>query len=316
MAGVTQDSCGFGSGKYYALCGLGGVLSCGTTHTAIVPLDLVKCRIQVDRAKYKNLITGFRVSVAEEGIRGLGRGWAPTLVGYSMQGLGKFGFYELFKHFYTGMLSEENAYLWRTSVYLAASASAEFFADIMLCPMEAVKVRIQTMPGWANTLREGVPKMIKDEGLMGFYRGIAPLWCRQIPYTMMKFACFERTVEALYKHVVPKPREQCTKAEQLVVTFAAGYVAGVFCAVVSHPPDTIVSKLNKDPNAKLLDVAKNLGLVGMWSGLGPRILMIGTLTALQWFIYDGFKVAMRLPRPPPPSMPDSLKQKLQQQQQS
>lgn len=47
---------------------------------------------------------------------------------------------------------------------------------------------------------------------------------RQIPYTMMKFACFERTVEALYKFVVPKPRSECTKAEQLVVTFVAGYI--------------------------------------------------------------------------------------------
>ena len=37
----------FGSGKYYALCGFGGMLSCGITHTAIVPLDLIKCRIQV-----------------------------------------------------------------------------------------------------------------------------------------------------------------------------------------------------------------------------------------------------------------------------
>nr|CAH8826266.1 unnamed protein product [Trichobilharzia regenti] len=309
----VKTSCEYGSGKYYALCGLGGVLSCGITHTGVVPLDLVKCRIQVDRAKYKNITNGFKVSIAEEGIRGLGKGWAPTFIGYSLQGLGKFGFYEVFKHIYNGFLSEENAYLWRTSVYLAASASAEFFADIMLCPMEAVKVRIQTMPGWANTLREGVPKMYKNEGLVGFYKGLPPLWGRQIPYTMMKFACFERTVEALYKHVVPKPREQCTKGEQLVVTFAAGYIAGVFCAIVSHPPDTIVSKLNKDPNARLVEVAKNLGLLGMWSGLGPRIIMIGTLTALQWFIYDGFKVAMQLPRPPPPSMPESLKKKLESQ---
>jgi hypothetical protein len=51
---------------------------------------------------------------------------------------------------------------------------------------------------------------------------------RQIPYTMMKFACFERTVEALYKFVVPKPRSECTKAEQLVVTFVAGYI-GMTC---------------------------------------------------------------------------------------
>lgn len=47
---------------------------------------------------------------------------------------------------------------------------------------------------------------------------------RQIPYTMMKFACFERTVEALYKFVVPKPRIECSKPEQLVVTFVAGYI--------------------------------------------------------------------------------------------
>uniref|UniRef100_A0A673I1F4 Solute carrier family 25 member 3 n=1 Tax=Sinocyclocheilus rhinocerous TaxID=307959 RepID=A0A673I1F4_9TELE len=41
------DSCEFGSQKYLNLCGFGGILSCGTTHTAVVPLDLVKCRMQV-----------------------------------------------------------------------------------------------------------------------------------------------------------------------------------------------------------------------------------------------------------------------------
>ena len=40
-------SCEFGSSKYYALCGVGGVLSCGLTHTMVTPLDLVKCRLQV-----------------------------------------------------------------------------------------------------------------------------------------------------------------------------------------------------------------------------------------------------------------------------
>jgi len=287
------------------------VLSCGLTHTAVVPLDLVKCRIQVDPAKYGGLINGFRVSMQEAGLRGLGKGWAPTAIGYSMQGLCKFGFYEVFKDVYSKMLGEEKTFLWRTSLYLAASASAEFFADIALCPMEAVKVRIQTSPGWANTLREGVPKLMAEEGMGGFYKGIVPLWGRQIPYTMMKFACFERTVEALYANVVPKPRAECSKSEQLVVTFIAGYIAGVFCAVVSHPADVIVSKLNQDKNASFMGVAKNLGFMGMWKGLGPRIIMIGTLTALQWFIYDSVKVAFRLPRPPPPEMPASLKAKLQ-----
>jgi solute carrier family 25 phosphate transporter 3 len=50
IAAAKDDvSCEFGSMKYYALCGFGGILSCGLTHTAVVPLDLVKCRIQVLR---------------------------------------------------------------------------------------------------------------------------------------------------------------------------------------------------------------------------------------------------------------------------
>jgi hypothetical protein len=47
-----------------------------------------------------------------------------------LQGLFKFGLYEVFKVKYAEMLGEENSYLYRTGLYLAASASAEFFADI------------------------------------------------------------------------------------------------------------------------------------------------------------------------------------------
>merc|ERR1712002_1297732 len=208
-AADDTPSCEIGSAKYYALCAVGGLLSCGITHTAIVPLDLVKCRIQVDPAKYKGIFNGFKVSIAEEGIRGLAKGWAPTLIGYSAQGLCKFGFYEVFKNIYGDLMGEENAFLYRTTLYLAASASAEFFADIALAPMEACKVRIQTQPGFASTLRTALPKIYGQEGMWGFYKGVVPLWGRQIPYTMMKFACFERTVEALYQYVVPKPRDQC-----------------------------------------------------------------------------------------------------------
>jgi solute carrier family 25 phosphate transporter 3 len=62
--------------------------------------------VQVDPAKYKNIATGFRVTVAENGVAGLVRGWSPTAIGYSLQGLGKFGFYEIFKHKYAELIGE------------------------------------------------------------------------------------------------------------------------------------------------------------------------------------------------------------------
>lgn len=76
----------------------------------------------------------------------------------------------------------------------------------------------------------------------------------------------------LNRYVVPKPRAECTKGEQLMVTFAAGYIAGIFCAIVSHPADTVVSKLNQAKGASALDVAKRLG----WSGMYQK------WTAYKW----------------------------------
>nr|XP_020727027.1 phosphate carrier protein, mitochondrial-like isoform X1 [Odocoileus virginianus texanus] len=292
-AAFEESNYEYGSTKYLLLCGLGGMLSCGLTHTAIVPLDLVKCRMQVDPSKYKGILSGFGVTLRDDGLRGLARGWAPTFLGYSMQGLFKFGLYEVFKIRYAELLGQKKAYEWRTGLYLAASASAEFFADVALAPMEAVKVRMQTQQGYARTLRAAAPKMYGEEGLWAFYKGVAPLWMRQIPYTMMKFACFERTVEALFKYVVPKPQSQCTKSELLSVTFVAGYIAGVFCAVVSHPADSVVSVLNKEKGSTAFEVLRRLGFKGVWKGLFARIIMIGTLTALQWFIYDSVKNIVR-----------------------
>ena len=38
--------------------------------------------------------------------------------------------------------------------------------------------------------------------------------------------------------------------------------AGVFCAVVSHPADTVVSKLNNDVGSSPIQAAKELGMKG------------------------------------------------------
>ena len=64
------------------------------------------------------------------------------------------------------------------------------------------------------------------------------------PARRPRAGAFENVVQLLYKHVVPKPKSECNKTEQLGVSFAAGYIAGIFCAVVSHPADNLVSKMN------------------------------------------------------------------------
>ena len=90
-----------------------------------------------------------------------------------------------------------------------------------------------------------------------------------------------------------KPRDSYSKNTQLMVTFLAGYWAGIFCAIVSHPADTMVSIMNKR-GGTASSIYAEIGFKGLWNGLGTRIFMIGTLTGLQWWIYDTFKVACGL----------------------
>lgn len=104
----------------------------------------------------------------EQGARGFFRGWVPTLLGYSAQGACKFGFYEFFKKYYSDLAGAENAAKYKTLIYLAGSASAEVIADVALCPFEAVKVRVQTQPGFARGLSDGLPKFVRSEGPMGY----------------------------------------------------------------------------------------------------------------------------------------------------
>jgi len=289
------------SAKYYAACTFGGLLACGITHTAVTPLDLVKCRRQVDSKLYKSNLEGWRTIYKVEGLRGVFTGWSPTFFGYSAQGAFKYGGYEFFKHFYSDLVGEETSRRWRTSLYLAASASAEFIADIALCPFEAAKVRMQTtVPPFATGTFDGISRITGKEGIAGLYKGLYPLWARQIPYTMMKFASFETIVEMIY-HRLPGQKSDYNKGAQTAVAFTGGYMAGILCAIVSHPADVMVSKLNAgrlpgEPfGTAMARIYKDIGFPGLWNGLAVRIVMIGTLTGLQWMIYDSFKIFMGLP---------------------
>jgi len=249
------------------------------------------------------------------------RGWAPTLAGYSAQGMGKFGLYEIFKWEYAKLIGEENAYKYKTLLYCTASASAEFFADILLCPLETVKLKVQTVGindwmqgkgnGYAKGLMDGVPKLLAEEGTKGAFQILGPLWARQIPYTVIKFVAFERIIEQIYKYTDRtwnRPKSSFNKTEQLGFTFLAGYTAGIICGAVSHPADTMASLLSKNPDmpggvfgkigtlySKGFKDTPATGWGGLWKGFGPRVFMIGTLTGLQWFIYDTVKVSFGIP---------------------
>lgn len=297
------------SSEYFAVCGLAGILSCGLTHTLVTPIDMVKCNKQNNPALFnKGMIGNMGILSGIKGPKGLMRGWAPTMVGYSFQGLGKFGLNDFFKYRYKKALGEEFCANNPKLYYAMCSGSAEFFADILLCPWETVKLKVQTVgiadwlegknDGFARGLRDGTPKVLAQEGLGGFFGILRPLWARQIPYTIIKFVAFEDFIRRIYgftRSSWGKDKADFNKTQQLGFTFMAGYGAGIFCGAVSHPADTMASLMAKSPGVGIGQLYRDNGnFKGLWGGFGARVFMIGTLTGLQWFIYDTTKVAFGL----------------------
>lgn len=162
---------------YYSICAIGGMLSAGTTHLAITPLDVLKVNMQVHPIKYSSIASCYTMLLKEQGPSAFWRGWAGKFFGYGAQGGCRFGLYKYFKSLYSNVLGDCN----RSSVFFLSSASAEVFANVALCPFEAIKVQVQAQPHFAKGLADGIPKLYASEGIFGFYKGLIPLWGRNLP---------------------------------------------------------------------------------------------------------------------------------------
>lgn len=142
------------------------------------------CRVlQVNPTKYKGLGSAIKTLVAEEGANGIWKGFGPTFVGYSLQGMFKYGLYEVFKDYYMNLAGEELTEKYKPAIWLAGSASAEVFADIALCPFEMAKVKIQTSQNgsFPTAFGAAMKEMSRAKAETRFpFGSLVPLWSRQV----------------------------------------------------------------------------------------------------------------------------------------
>jgi solute carrier family 25 phosphate transporter 3 len=280
--------------EYYLKGAAAGGICCSITHGALTPVDVVKTRIQLDPAKYnKGLVGGTKTIIAEEGAGALLTGLGATCGGYFIQGWFKFGGVEFFKINAVEALGDERAWALKTPIYLASAACAETIADVFLCPLEAVRIRSVSDPDFCDGLADGFGKMLKAEGIGGFYAGMGPILFKQVPYTMAKFAVQGAAADSIYS-ATGSSAANPPAIGNLGVSLGSGVIAGVAAAIISHPADTLLSMVNKAGAGgegpiftRLGRIAGEVGMVKLCTnGLLPRCVMIGSLTAGQFGIFD------------------------------
>ncbi|KAK0554456.1 mitochondrial phosphate carrier protein [Tilletia horrida] len=285
--------------KFLAAGGL-----CATiTHGMMTPVDVVKTRIQLEPpGKRVGMLTMARNIVASEGPGGLLTGFAPTAVGYLIQGGLKFAGYEFWKRQFVILAgSQETAQQYRTAIYLTGASIAEVFATLALTPLEAARIRLVSERGYASNLFGALTKMTAQEGIGGLYAGLIPILCKQVPYAIGQFTTNEFMHELVERSIDKKAVEESSKAGEVGIQLGCGLVAGAVAAILSHPADTLLSKINQGGGgsggtvSRLVKLAQETGPIRIWAGLGPRILMTAGLVSGQFLLYAQIKSALGAP---------------------
>merc|ERR1712210_450334 len=99
--------------------------------------------------------------------------------------------------------------------------------------------------------------------------------------------------DSIYASMGKSPAE-LSSTTNLGISLASGVIAGVASAIISHPADTLLSKVNKAGAGgngpmltRLANISRDVGFVKLCTvGLLPRCVMIGILTAGQFGIFD------------------------------
>lgn len=290
--------------RNYAQFFAAGGLCATLTHGGLTPIDVVKTRLQLEPKGSKETMASMaRGIIAKEGPGGLLAGFGPTAVGYLIQGGAKFCGYEFFKKQAIDFLgSKERAREYRQLVYLGSASCAEVIATTLLTPLEAARIRLVSERGYAKGLVGAVSCMAKEEGIRGFYAGYAPILCKQVPYAIGQFYTNEMMHNLVQITISQETLAKYGKVGEVSVQLGCGIVAGVAAAVLSHPADTLLSKINKGGGGsgsamkKLVVLAKETGPIGIWAGLSTRILMTAILVSGQFLIYEQTKLAFGAPR--------------------
>jgi len=272
----------------FGLFALAGAVGCSLTHALVVPIDVVKTRLQTAPGRYAGLREGMTTMYAEEGLSSLFTGAAPTLLGYLWYGITVYPGYELLKRLLEATAGSANAVEFHGPLVVCAGALATTIACVGVCPAETCRIRMVAQPLRYATLGATVRTIAEEDGAATFYAGFRPLLVRQVIFGMVKFFFFDSLAETIYSAA---PQLHDDAASRLFVSLLAGLIAGSVSSLVSQPADTILSTMNRGTNKLgIFDAAKQIyndrGPGGFYLGAGARCVWSGAVISGQFFFYD------------------------------
>ncbi|GFP91396.1 graves disease carrier protein [Phtheirospermum japonicum] len=190
---------------------------------------------------------------------------------------------------------------------LIAGGAAGGFAKTAVAPLERIKILLQTRTQGFHSLGiyHSLKKLLKHEGVAGFYKGNGASVLRIVPYAALHFMTYEQYrlwILDNYSALGTGP----------VVDLLAGSAAGGTAVLCTYPLDLARTKLayqfvdtrgavqkgKRQLNANpaytgirnvLERVYKEGGVRGLYRGIGPTLIGILPYAGLKFYVYEELK---------------------------
>jgi len=186
------------SSKVHFVCGI----AAGASQVVFTnPIFLIKTRMQLQTPGSENYYTSFfdgvKKTIRKEGYKGLYKGVIPSLW-LTLHGGIQMTAYEDIKLRFAKNSNKTISNLTATEIFIASSIS-KLIASTILYPFQVIKTRLQDERNIPNKDNQKIYrgtsdvalKILKNEGLIGFYRGFIPNTLKVIPNSSITLLAYE-----------------------------------------------------------------------------------------------------------------------------
>lgn len=279
-----------------------GAAAGGAELLCLYPLDVVKTRLQLVvsgapvgaggaaiAAAPTSIVGTLTHIVRTEGPLKLYRGLLAPLMVEPLKRAGKFTFNEEYKKLVRVQDPQLKSVICGT---LAGASEA-----VIIAPFELVKVRMQApnrMGMYANT-GDAFKKISKNEGVMGFTRGLGSAVPRNAVWSGLYFGSIKYIQDSL-----PAPE---THTQQLRNNLIAGTMGGILATTANTPFDVVCSRQrNRLPGEAnrykytmnaLVTVAREEGMPALWKGYTAKVMRLGPGGGIMLVVFEGVSGMLR-----------------------
>lgn len=171
--------------------GAGAVTLCLTNPIWVTKTRLVlQYSADPSKKQYKGMMDALVKIYRHEGIAGLYGGFVPGLLGTSHGAL-QFMAYEELKRDYNKYRKMQPDAKLNALEYITMAALSKILAVAMTYPYQVVRARLQDQHNTYDGVIDVVQRTFRNEGLLGFYKGMVPNLVRVTPACCITFLVYE-----------------------------------------------------------------------------------------------------------------------------